>query len=80
VAFAQENATCYGLPCLMLHGTDDRLVSAKVSERIFSRILSHDKTLKLYEGLYHELLQEPEQEMVLADILDWLDKQVHSRG
>ncbi|AFL98846.1 lysophospholipase [Desulfitobacterium dehalogenans ATCC 51507] len=80
VAFAQEKADHYRLPCLMLHGTDDQIVSYKVSQRIFPRISSRDKTLKLYEGLYHELIHEPEREEVLADIVGWLDQRVNSGG
>ncbi len=34
---------------------------------------SSDKTLKLYEGLYHEILNEPERLQVLADVVEWLD-------
>jgi acylglycerol lipase len=37
-------------------------------------VSSADKTLKLYEGLYHEILNEPERETVLADIVGWLDE------
>lgn len=72
VDFAQKNAPAYKLPCLFLHGTTDKLVSYKVSERILPKISSQDKELKLYEGLYHEVIQEPEREIVLKDILDWL--------
>lgn len=76
VSFAQENAGSYRLPCLFLHGTDDRIVPYKVSKKIYPIIASEDKKLKLYEGLYHELIQEPEREEVLADILGWLEEQV----
>lgn len=76
VAFAQEKAGRYQLPCLILHGTGDRLVPYQASQRIFAEISSRDKTLKLYEGLYHELIHEPEREEVLADIVDWLKRRV----
>jgi acylglycerol lipase len=76
VRFAQENATCYRVPCLFLHGTDDRIIPYQSSPEIFKKIASQDKELKLYEGLYHELIQEPEREEVLKDILTWLEKRV----
>jgi lysophospholipase len=74
VRFAQENASQYQLPCLFLHGTGDRIIPYQSSPDIFKKISSQDKKLKLYEGLYHELIQEPEQEEVLGDILSWLEK------
>lgn len=76
VDFAQKNAPAYKLPCFFMHGTSDKLVDYKVSERILPKISSQDKKLKLYEGLYHELIQEPEREMVLRDMLDWLEKRI----
>ena len=61
------------LPLLMLHGTADELCSPRGSKLLHERAGSLDKTLKLYDGLAHELLNEPEKEQVLADILAWLD-------
>ena len=61
------------LPLLLLHGTADELCSARGSKLLHERAGSLDKTLKLYDGLAHELLNEPEKEQVLADILAWLD-------
>jgi acylglycerol lipase len=31
------------------------------------------RTLRIYEGLYHEIYNEPERERVLADLLAWLE-------
>lgn len=76
VQFAQENAARFSLPCLFLHGTDDRIIPHKFSSDIFKKISSEDKELKFYEGLYHELVQEPEREEVMKDILAWLDERV----
>ncbi len=61
------------LPLLIMHGTDDALTSPDGSRRLYERAASLDKTLKLYDGLYHEILNEPEQLQVLADIVVWLD-------
>jgi len=60
------------LPLLVLSGTDDKLVNphgARLVERLAG---SEDKTLKMYTGLYHEVFNEPEQELVLGDLVDWL--------
>jgi acylglycerol lipase len=61
------------LPLLILHGTADRLSNAEGSRLLHSKVSSTDKTLKLYEGFYHEILNEPEKSQVLADIVQWLE-------
>ncbi len=60
------------LPTLIMHGTADRLSDPEGSQMLYERISSSDKTLKLYEGFYHEIFNEPEHEQVLADMETWL--------
>lgn len=61
------------LPLLVLHGTADRVCPVSGGKRLYEDAQSTDKTLKLYEGLYHEVHNEPEQETVLADVSNWLE-------
>jgi alpha-beta hydrolase superfamily lysophospholipase len=61
------------LPLLVMHGGDDPIVPLAASRMIEERAGSADKTLIVYDGLYHEILNEPEQDQVLADIVGWLD-------
>ncbi|QCQ92694.1 alpha/beta hydrolase [Rhodococcus sp. SGAir0479] len=60
------------MPLLLLHGTDDRLADVSGSRMIAARAGSEDLTLKTYDGLFHEVFNEPEQEKVLDDLTDWL--------
>jgi len=60
-------------PLLIMHGTADALVSPEGSRWLQEHAGSRDKTLKLYEGLYHEILNEPEQLDLMADIAGWMD-------
>ena len=60
-------------PLLILHGSEDGLVDPEGSRDLYERAGSADKALKIYDGLYHEILNEPEQDEVLRDIIDWLD-------
>ncbi|MFQ5952948.1 MAG: alpha/beta hydrolase, partial [Candidatus Omnitrophota bacterium] len=53
------------LPLLILHGTADGLVDVEGSKELYNRAGSADKTLKLYESFYHEVLNEPDKERVL---------------
>ncbi len=62
------------LPMLVLHGGSDRLVSPKGSELVVEKAGSTDLTYKVYDGLYHEIFNEPEQDEVLDDVVTWLDK------
>jgi alpha-beta hydrolase superfamily lysophospholipase len=71
-----KNASSIELPIFIGHGTDDALVNHLAGERLHGRVGSDDKTLKLYEGFYHEILNEPEREQVMQDMVEWLDARV----
>ena len=62
------------LPVLILQGSADRIVHPEGAQAFLAGIDSDDKTLKIYEGWYHELFNEPEREAVLTDVLRWLEK------
>ncbi len=64
------------LPLQILHGSADQLVGPGGSRRLYEEATSTDKTLKIYEGLYHEILNEPEKDLVVADIANWLDRHI----
>ena len=64
------------LPLLTMHGSADRLTPPAGSEMLHERAGSSDKSILRYEGLYHELLNEPERDRVAADIVAWLDARV----
>lgn len=73
ITLAKENAANYQLPVLFLHGKADRIIPYRASIEMMKQIRSDDKALILYEGLYHELVREPEREQVWQDILAWLN-------
>jgi len=60
------------LPILVMHGAADRLSDPKGSEMLYQKASSADKMLKVYEGYYHEIFNEPGREQVLADVESWL--------
>jgi alpha-beta hydrolase superfamily lysophospholipase len=51
-------------------------VPSDASVRLHEGAASADKTLRLYDGLYHEIFNEPERDAVLADVIAWLDARV----
>jgi lysophospholipase len=60
------------LPTLLMWGSADRLCPPAGAEMVAANIGSEDLTIKRYEGLFHEIMNEPEQEQVLDDLVDWL--------
>ena len=61
------------VPLLVQVGTGDELVPPKASDFVYETVGSADKTIKHYDGLFHEILNEPEREEVVTDMLAWLD-------
>jgi acylglycerol lipase len=64
------------LPFIALQGGQDKLVDPAGAQMLYGRSGSKDKTLKVYEGLYHEVFNEPERGRVLKDVETWLEAHV----
>ena len=60
------------LPLLILHGTHDNATKPSGSQQFFDSAGSTDKTIKLYEGAYHDLLNDTVKAEVMTDITNWL--------
>jgi len=56
--------------------TEDKATNPSGSQFFYNTAGSTDKTLKLYEGHYHDLLNDLDKETVMADINDWIDARV----
>jgi alpha-beta hydrolase superfamily lysophospholipase len=69
----QKDAGKIDLPILMLHGGDDSMASPQGSRFLEAHIGSVEKRLKIYPGLFHEIFNEPEQDQVVQDVLEWCD-------
>ena len=68
----------FSLPLLIMHGTADKLTYPSGSED-FARLVGKagaNVTLKLWDGLYHELHNEPEKAEVFKFMTGWLDEHV----
>ena len=63
-------------PALILHGGSDLLASPESSRIVYEGIVSEDKTLRIFDGLYHELLNEPEKADVMEEIGGWIKSRV----
>jgi len=67
------------LPVLIMHGTADKVTNPKGSQLFYETAGSNDKTLKLYDGHAHDLLNDLGREAVMADITQWIDARLPVR-
>jgi acylglycerol lipase len=67
----QSNLDRIAVPTMVVHGGDDRLVPRTASE-----LLEDRSELRVYEGLRHEIFNEPEWRMVTDDVTTWLNQQL----
>lgn len=81
--YVQQNFHNVTTPFLTVHGTSDGVTCPSGSKLLYEKAKCEDKTLKLYEGMYHSLIQgEPDEsaDLVLADMRAWIDERVHKYG
>ena len=64
------------LPLLILHGSADRATKPSGSRLFHERAGSPDKTLKIYDGHFHDLLRDLGKEVVMHDIAAWMDERL----
>jgi len=70
----EAGAGAVEVPLLVVHGEADPLCPAEGSRRFVERVPSAGSEFRVYAGLRHEVLNEPEREQVMDDIATWLDK------
>jgi acylglycerol lipase len=71
-----QNLNRIKVPFLVMHGTADTVTDPKGTQKLYNEASSSDKSIKLYDGLLHDLLFEPERETIAGVILDWLNRRV----
>lgn len=64
------------IPILILHGTQDHATKPQGSKYYYKNVGSQDKSLKLYEGHYHDLLNDVDKEKVMKEVLEWLEQRI----
>ena len=68
-----KQATKIKLPIMIVQGSDDKLVDPDGAQFFYDLVSSKDKTIKIYNGFYHEVFNEPEHKQVLGDVETWLE-------
>jgi alpha-beta hydrolase superfamily lysophospholipase len=69
----ETSFSAIALPVLILHGTADKATRASGSQFFYDTAGAKDKTLKLYEGGFHDLLNDLDKQVVMTDITAWID-------
>ena len=75
-ARVMASAKDISMPVLLLHGAEDQLTSASASTEFVDMLASSDKQCTIYDGMYHELFNEPEQEEILNACCEWITARV----
>lgn len=68
-----KNITC---PTIVMHGEKDGIVVKETGEWTYNHLEVKDKTLKIYEGLYHEIFNEYCKDQVIDDLLNWCKERI----
>ncbi len=72
MARARAGATDISIPLLILHGGADSMTAPAGATELYENAAASDKTLKIYDGLYHEIFNEPEGPSIIEEVAQWL--------
>ena len=61
------------LPIMIVQGSADKLVDPDGAQMLYDAVTSADKEIRIYDGFYHEVFNEPEHDKVLRDVEIWLE-------
>jgi acylglycerol lipase len=77
--WALNHASEFTLPLLVMHGSLDHITSPENS-RYFAEAAGECCMLKIWDGLYHEIHNEPEKAQVLSTMVNWMDEQLEKQN
>jgi alpha-beta hydrolase superfamily lysophospholipase len=73
-----ERAARITVPTLLMYSSTDPIVAPSGSRMLAEKLGSADVTVRDWDGLRHEILNEPERDEVMGEMLTWLDR--HTEG
>jgi len=71
--YVSGQATKITLPIMIVQGSSDKLVDPAGAQMLYDAVSSTDKEIRIYDGFYHEVFNEPEHDKVLRDVETWLE-------
>ncbi len=69
-----DDAGAIRVPALVLCGADDWVVDVSEQQRFFENLGSKQKKMRLFNGMYHDLLHEADRTSVLNEIRTFIDE------
>lgn len=69
----KDHASKISLPLMIMHGSADVMTAPEGSQLLHDSITSNDKQITLYDGLFHEIFNEPEAESIFSEMVAWMD-------
>lgn len=73
ISYVEKKGSSISRPILILHGGQDRICDPSWSTYLHNLVSSQQNQLIIYDELFHEIYNEPEQETVFKDVLNWLN-------
>lgn len=64
------------VPCLILQAGSDEICDTDAAETFAQSARAAPATFRRYDGLYHELFNEPQRDRVIEDLLHWIEEQL----
>ena len=77
--YVSGQTTKITLPIMIAQGRADKLVDPAGAQMLYDAVGSTDKNIRIYDGLYHEVFNEPEHDKVLRDVEEWLEAHLSPR-
>ena len=74
VEWTQAHAADMDTPCLIVHGSADRLAPPEGSRIFYENLTLDDKERQVYEGYYHEVFNDVGKERALAAVEAWVER------
>ncbi|MBL4674349.1 MAG: lysophospholipase [Arenicella sp.] len=69
----KDNAASITLPLKIMHGSADVMTAPSGSQVLHDTVSSSDKQITIYQGLFHEIFNEPESDTIFAEMVTWMD-------
>lgn len=73
IAYINEHMHELNVPFICLHGKKDVITNPEGSKELYQKAVAKDRAIKLYADTYHDLLHEPNKDVILKDIINWLN-------
>lgn len=71
--YVRANLGRLAMPILIMHGGEDSITDPACAQILYDGVAAADKTVKVWEGMYHEIHNEPAvKDDVIAMMADWI--------